>query len=69
MLGGFFADVFDHLRPAVQRELDRRALAAPRSCVSVVAAHFGTDAALIGAADLGFESLLDDPRRPRNRAA
>src|SRR6478736_1729085 len=62
VLGGFFADAFDHLRPAALAELDRRALSAPRAGVTLAPARFGADAALIGAAELGFERLLTDPR-------
>jgi len=61
VLGGFFAEAFEHLQPAVLDELDARALSATRGAVTVVPAALGIDAALIGAAELGFETVLADP--------
>jgi len=63
VLGGFFAEAFEHLRPSLLAELEARALAATRSGVTIVPAALGIDAALIGAAELGFESVLSDPVR------
>jgi len=68
VLGGFFAEAFQHLHPAILVELDARALAATRAAVTVVPAALGIDAALIGAAELGFEAVLADPIRTPRRA-
>lgn len=61
VLGGYFAAGFSHLQPTLETELDRRALTATRSSVAVVPAALGIDAALIGAAELGFGAVLADP--------
>ena len=61
VLGGIFAEAFEQLQPTVVSELERRALAATRSRVSVVPAALGIDAPLIGAAELGFGAVLADP--------
>ena len=61
VLGGRFALLHPFVAPTIERELDRRALAAPRSLVEIVPARLGADAPLLGAAELAFEPLLDDP--------
>jgi predicted NBD/HSP70 family sugar kinase len=68
VLGGFFAEAFEHLQPGLVAELDARALAATRARVSIVPAALGIDAALIGAAELGFEAVLADPVSGMQRA-
>jgi len=71
VLGGFFGRILPRVGELVDRELDRRALAAPRSLVCVVPAKLGVDAPMIGAGELAMEPLLADParwllpRRPR----
>ena len=61
VLGGFFAAAFPLLRTPLLAELDRRVLAPTRAAVDVVPAALGPDAALLGAAELGFEAVLADP--------
>ena len=61
VLGGRFALLHPFVAPTIERELDRRALAAPRSLVEIVPAALGADAPLLGAAELAFEPMLDDP--------
>jgi predicted NBD/HSP70 family sugar kinase len=61
VLGGLFGRIHPFVRDAVERELDRRALAAPRALVRVVPARLGVDAPLLGAAELALEPLLADP--------
>jgi predicted NBD/HSP70 family sugar kinase len=61
VLGGLFSRIHPNVGRAVELELDRRALAAPRSLVRVVPATFGVDAPVLGAAELAFEPLLADP--------
>jgi predicted NBD/HSP70 family sugar kinase len=61
VLGGLFGRIHPFVAPTVERELDRRALPAPRTLVRLVPAALGEDAPLLGAAELAFESLLADP--------
>lgn len=61
VLGG----TFERIHPFVQRRLQQTflelALPASAQIVSIVPAKLGPDAPLIGAAELAFEALLDDP--------
>jgi predicted NBD/HSP70 family sugar kinase len=61
VLGGLFGRIHPFVRDALEHELDRRALAAPRALVRVVPARLGADAPLLGAAELALEPLLVDP--------
>ncbi|MFL5678578.1 MAG: ROK family protein [Chloroflexota bacterium] len=61
VLGGIFGRILPLVGPTIERELDRRALAAPRRLVRIVPAVLGEDAPLLGAAELAFEPLLADP--------
>ncbi len=61
ILGGLHGRIHPYVRDALQAELGRRALPAPRALVSVVPATLGDDAPLVGAAELAFEPLLADP--------
>lgn len=61
VLGGLFSPAFPYLVPSLTAALEARALVATRRIVSVVPAHLGVDAPLIGAAELAFEPLLVDP--------
>ena len=61
VLGGRFAPLAAFVGPALEAELQRRALAAPHELVRVVPADLGEDAPLLGAAELAFEPLLADP--------
>jgi predicted NBD/HSP70 family sugar kinase len=61
VLGGRFARLAPDVTATIERELDRRALAAPRNLVRVVPALLGDDAPLLGAAELAIEPLLADP--------
>ncbi len=63
VLGGLFGRIHPFIASTVERELDRRALAAPRALVQVVPAKLGVDAPVLGAAELAFEPLLSDPAR------
>ena len=71
ILGGMFSRIHPFVGAALEGELDRRALAAPRRLVRIVPATLGVDAPLLGAAELAFEPLLADPAawlRPRGAA-
>jgi predicted NBD/HSP70 family sugar kinase len=61
VLGGFLGRIHPLVSDIVSLELDRLALAAPRSQVTVVPAALGADAPLLGAAELAFEPFLNDP--------
>jgi predicted NBD/HSP70 family sugar kinase len=61
VLGGLFGRIHPFVRDSLERELDGRALAAPRALVRVVPARLGVDAPLLGAAELALEPLLTDP--------
>jgi len=61
VMGGHFARLFPLVREPLERELDRRALSAPRSVVRVVPSALGVDAPMCGAAELALEPLLADP--------
>ena len=60
VVGGLLGDVFPLTQNVVLDELDR-ALAASREQVIVRVAKLGRDAVLIGAAEIAFAGLLDDP--------
>jgi predicted NBD/HSP70 family sugar kinase len=60
VLGGLYAQVFDHLAPSVRDELDRRVLAADVRRPTVRAAHTGPEAAVRGAAAAVVQRALAD---------
>jgi predicted NBD/HSP70 family sugar kinase len=61
LLGGQLAAAYPFVRATLEAELDRRTLRASRSLVRVQPATLGTDAPLLGAAELAFEPLIIDP--------
>jgi predicted NBD/HSP70 family sugar kinase len=61
VLGGMHGRISPAILPAVEAEIERRALPASRALVRVVPARLGADAPLVGAAELAFEPLLSDP--------
>ena len=61
VLGGLFGRIHPFVGAAIEAELDRRALPAPRALLRVAPAALGEDAPLIGAAELAFEPFLADP--------
>jgi predicted NBD/HSP70 family sugar kinase len=71
LLGGRLARAHPFVRSTLEAELDRRALRESRRLVRVVPTSLGVDAPLLGAAELAFEPLLNDPSawlRPRAMA-
>ncbi|MFM9135299.1 MAG: ROK family protein, partial [bacterium] len=60
VLGGHLRHVYEHSGPRVDREVER-ALTAAREQVRVTVTDLGGDATLIGAGELAFTSLLEDP--------
>jgi predicted NBD/HSP70 family sugar kinase len=60
VVGGLLGDVFPLTEVVILDEMER-ALAASREQVVVRVAQLGRDAVLIGAAEIAFAGLLDDP--------
>jgi predicted NBD/HSP70 family sugar kinase len=69
IIGGSLSEILRLDRLTVETELDRRAMAAARSEVKVVLPALKRDSALIGAAELAFQSLLAAPDSPVAAAA
>jgi predicted NBD/HSP70 family sugar kinase len=61
ILGGLFARAYPFIEAAIEAELDRMAMRAPRELVRVAAGGLGIDAPLLGAAELALEPFLTDP--------
>ena len=59
VIGGGLIAAGELLLTPAREEMERRALPFPRDLVRVEAAHFGSDAGLIGAAALAFDGLED----------
>jgi glucokinase len=59
VIGGGLIAAGELLLTPARDEMERRALPFPRDLVRVEAAHFGSDAGLIGAAALAFDGLED----------
>jgi predicted NBD/HSP70 family sugar kinase len=69
VVGGSLAEVVRLDRFTVETELDRRAMSAARSGVKVLLPGLQQDSALIGAAELAFQTLLAAPDVPLSAAA
>ena len=63
VFGGLFQRIHPYVAAAVEGEVDRRTLPGPRRLVRVVAGKLGSEAPLIGAAELALEPVLADPAR------
>ncbi|WP_460492340.1 ROK family protein [Dactylosporangium cerinum] len=61
VLGGYFADLADHLLPAAQAQLTRLAMASPAARCHFVASDLGFTAAARGGAGAVIERMIDDP--------
>ena len=61
VLGGLFGRIHPFVAGTVEEALDRHALPASRQLVRLAPASLGLNASLLGAAELAFEPLLDDP--------
>jgi predicted NBD/HSP70 family sugar kinase len=61
ILGGLFARIYEYIDAPMKRETARLALRPSSAVVSIVPSALGVDASLLGAAELAFEHLLDDP--------
>jgi predicted NBD/HSP70 family sugar kinase len=61
VVGGSLAEVVRLERGTVELELDRRAMTASRTGVQLLLPGLGQESALIGAAELAFQGLLEAP--------
>jgi len=61
ILGGSLSEVLDIARPELENALDRYALDAPGQSAQLAQPSFGSDSALLGAAEIAFQILLSDP--------
>jgi len=61
VLGGFLARIYPYVIDRLRDEVDRRALRTARANLEIVPGRLGEDAALLGAAELALEPLLQDP--------
>jgi predicted NBD/HSP70 family sugar kinase len=60
-LGGLYARIYPYVREAVVRELDSRAMPAPRAMVDLTTTLLGANTLLLGAAELALAPTLYDP--------
>jgi predicted NBD/HSP70 family sugar kinase len=60
-LGGLNARIYPYSKEALLRELNARAMPAPRAMLELTTARLGADALLIGASELAFAPILQDP--------
>jgi predicted NBD/HSP70 family sugar kinase len=76
-LGGLYARIYPYVEDAVRRELDTRAMPAPRAMVELTTVLLGPFTLLLGAAELALAPALQDPtsvplirggRRPEDAA-
>ena len=61
IVGGLYVRIYSYIEEPMQREVGRLALRPSSAVVSIVPSALGVDAPLLGAAELAFEQLLDDP--------
>jgi predicted NBD/HSP70 family sugar kinase len=69
VLGGPLGELFAVAEEAVARTADRCSLLAPREQVRLAASALGPDAQIVGAAELAFQPLLEDPIGALSRLA
>lgn len=61
ILGGYFRPLYQMLRAEVQTGLNERALAPTLESVRLALPGLGDDSVLLGAAEMAFEPVFDDP--------
>jgi predicted NBD/HSP70 family sugar kinase len=61
VLGGFLGSLLMKEPEYLEARISRSALSAPRESVEVVRAELGSDLLMIGAAELAFAGILQDP--------
>ncbi len=69
VLGGLFARLLPAIRIPLDEELERRRYRAAARHVAVVGAALGSNAVAVGAAELAFGPLLDDPAQVMRASA
>lgn len=62
VLGGSLEQLWQHEQGRILAAVRRMPAIAPAASVRVVPAAFGRDSSLLGAAELAFEAVLDDPQ-------
>jgi predicted NBD/HSP70 family sugar kinase len=60
-LGALYGRLYPHVRTAILEEVARRAIGTERGLVAIVPVSLGSDAALLGAAEIAFEPTIADP--------
>jgi predicted NBD/HSP70 family sugar kinase len=65
ILGGSLSDVLSLARPELEASLERYALDPPFETVRLAQPSLGEDSALLGAAEIAFTALIDDPSSGR----
>jgi predicted NBD/HSP70 family sugar kinase len=68
VLGGFYQALFPYLESAVDEGAGLRALDAPRKVATIASSGLGSDATLIGAAELALSDLIADPAATAGRS-
>ena len=61
VLGGFFGPILPLIGDALRREVEARIFLGVERTVPLVAGRLGADAGLVGAAELAFEPLVENP--------
>jgi predicted NBD/HSP70 family sugar kinase len=69
IIGGLLREVYPSTAHLVRTALDAAALAAPSEQVTIVTPDLAGDAVLVGAAELAWQDLLDDPAATLRRHA
>jgi predicted NBD/HSP70 family sugar kinase len=69
VLGGFYHPLFPFMEEAVDEGARLGALAAPGDIAVITSSGLGSDAPLMGAAELAFSGLMADPARAAGRRA
>lgn len=68
IMGGVLAEVLTAARADIEREMERWSLLAPREQTRLTVPSLGDDSVLLGAAELAFAPLLDDPQQLLTRS-
>ena len=61
VVGGFFARIYQFIEKQLKAEAAKLTLRPSAAVVWIVPSALGVEAPLLGAAELAFEMLLDDP--------
>jgi predicted NBD/HSP70 family sugar kinase len=69
IVGGSLAGLVELARPSIEAQLDRHVMPSLRTGLELRLPGLGGDSSLIGAMEIGFEALLDDPSSSGARAS